>query len=372
MTSLLCLLPLLAEPVTIAKGVFGTTKDGQTVTSFTATKPNGFSVTLISLGATIQALNVPDADGDVADVVLGFDDVAGYESARNPYFGCTVGRFANRIANAEFSIDGKTYRVLANNGPHHLHGGGERNLSHVNWTGRIGKGKNGNGVVVFTYTSPDGEEGYPGNLEVTVRYVIEAKADAVAISYAATTDQATPVNLTNHSYFNLAGHDSGSIVDHRLQINAETYLPSGDDRIPTGEIASVAGTAYDFRKAAAIESQMDEADSGNGRTAYDLNYIVAAEPEGGRELPIAASVRDPKSGRTMLCLTTEPGVQLYTGNGLSDLPGKGGAVYEQYQGLCLETQHYPDSVNQPSFPSTILRPGERFASRTRYVFRTAN
>ena len=373
MFTAVCLAVLAADPVRVETGVFGQTAAGEDVASYTLTNDAGFSATLITLGATIQALHVPDANGETADVVLGFDDVAGYESGRNPYFGCTVGRFANRIRNATFQLDGQTHRVTANAGPHHIHGGGAGALSKKNWTGRVGKGRNGNGVVVFTCTSPDGEEGFPGNLKTTVRYSLEADANALSISYTATTDAPTPVNLTNHSYFNLAGHDAGAIVDHRLKVNADSYTVWDDARIPTGEIASVDGTPYDFRKPRPLGKRFAQTDA----DGYDINYILDENASGdpptddaGRaKLVVAAVAVDSDSGRVMICSTTEPGVQLYTGNGLRDIPGKDGATYQPYAGFCLETQHYPDAINQPDFPSPVITPEKPFESRTRYAFR---
>ena len=360
------------EPVTIEEGVFGKTADGQVVKSWTLSNAKGMRVTLISLGATIQSLHVPDAEGNTADVVLGFDDVAGYQSDANPYFGCTVGRYANRIAGASFDLDGQTYDLLANNGEHHLHGGGENALARKVWKGRASSQKSGAGTVTFRATSPDGEEGYPGQLEVTVRFTLEARSNALVIQYTAESDAPTPVNLTNHSYFNLHGHDGESIRDHVLKLNAARYTVADDSLIPTGQFASVQDTPYDFQRATAIGKRLDDADGGP-KAGYDLNYVInprVDDSDNPRKLNLVAIVRDRDTGRMLTCQSDQPGVQLYTGNFMGGIAGKNGATYEQYGAFCLETQHFPDSVHHDNFPSVIVKPGEPLKTRTRYVFST--
>ena len=352
----------------VTTGTFGQTKDGVEVPSFEIANDAGMTVRLISLGATVQSLTVPDRDGNSADVVLGFDDVAGYQGDSNPYFGCVVGRVGNRIANATFDLDGKTYTLKANNGDHHLHGGGENALSRKVWDGKVIEVKDGAGVE-FTVVSPDGEEGYPGKLNVTVRYIVPHDKNMLRIVYRTKSDAATPVNLTNHAYFNLAGHDAGPVKDHALKINAERYTATDDELIPTGGLAEVSGTPYDFRKPTRIGKRLSEANGGTEK-GYDLNYVLDKK-DGVKGPQQAVRVSEPKSGRVMLVRTTEPGVQLYTGNFMGGISGKGGATYEQYGAFCLETQHFPDSVHHENFPSTILKPGETFNSTTSYEFRVA-
>ena len=377
MLAAFALLLVPAGPVTIETKPFGTTADGQEVTQYVLANDHGMTLSLIDYGATIQALTVPDRDGNGADVVLGFDEVAGYESGQNPYFGCTVGRYANRIAGGKFSLNGTDYALVTNGGKNHLHGGGDDALSKKVWTGKIGQAKAtktnaknaDNGVVIFRTVSPDGEEGYPGKLVVTVRYVLSADQNTVTIQYEAKTDAPTPVNLTNHSYFNLHGQDGEDIRDHELKVFAAKYTPVDENLIPTGELASVQGTPFDFRKATPIGERL--LDAGNDPPGYDLNYVIRRTDERPiGQMTTAAFVFDPDTGRKLTCQTTEPGVQLYTSNGMAGISGKGGATYGRYQGVCLETQHYPDSPNQSAFPSTIVTPDKPYRSRTRYLFRT--
>lgn len=351
-----------AAPPTSAP--FGKSKTGESVELYTLT--NGkVTAKVMTLGATLVELHVPDKDGTVADVILGFDNAAGFESDDNQYFGCTTGRVCNRIAKGKFTVDGKQYSVAVNNGPNHLHGGNEKALSKVVWKARPFANDKGQGVE-FTYISPDGEEGYPGTLNVSITYFMPAANNSLELTYSATTDKATPVNLTNHAYFNLAGAGSATILDHNLLINADSYTDVDDTLIPTGQIKKVEGTPLDFRKATQIGARIDAVDK-TATTGYDHNYVLNAAPAGSN-LRLAAVLIDPKSQRQMKVTTTEPAVQLYTGNFLKGQKGKGGKVYAHRSALCLETQHYPDSVNHPNFPTTILKPGDKFSSQTVFQF----
>ncbi len=344
---------------------FGKTKDGVAVELYTLTNESGLTAKIMTRGATLVQLHVPDRDGKTTDVLLGFDDVAGYESDSNQYFGCTTGRVCNRIARGKFTLDGKEYSLAINNEPNHLHGGVEKSLDKLVWKAAPYTNKQGQGVK-FTVTSPDGDEGYPGTLNVTVDYFVPSKNNTVTINYEATTDKATPVNLTNHAYFNLAGEGSPTVLDHVLRLNASQYTPTDDTLIPTGEIASVEGTDLDFRKRTRIGDRIESI----GKTAaigYDHNFVLNPKEE-GKKLNSAAALIDPASGRIMRVLTTEPGIQFYSGNFLKGQKGKGGKVYNHRSACCLETQHYPDSVNHPEFPTTILKPGETFTSTTSFQF----
>jgi len=353
-----------AEP---KKEAFGKTKDGVPVEIYTIGNKSGFAARVMTRGATLVSLHVPDAAGKLADVLLGFDDVSGYEGDGNQYFGCTTGRVCNRIAKGKFSLDGKEYTLAINNEPNHLHGGVEKSLDKLVWTAAPMSSDKGQGVK-FTVTSADGDEGYPGKLDVTVTYFVPADQNAVTITYSAKTDKNTPVNLTNHAYFNLAGEGSATVLDHMLRINADNYTPTDDTLIPTGKIAAVAGTELDFRKRTRIGDRIESI----GKTAaigYDHNYVLNAAENGG-EMRLAAVLVDPQSKRRMRVTTTEPGVQFYSGNFLKGQAGKGGKTYAHRSALCLETQHYPDSVNHPEFPSTILKPGAEYTSTTTYAFDT--
>lgn len=341
---------------------FGKTKDGTDVEIYTLSSSKGLVARVMTRGATLVQLHVPDRDGNAGDVILGFDDVAGYEGEGNQYFGCTTGRVCNRIAGGKFTLDGKEYTLAINNEPNHLHGGVERSLDKVVWKAKPTSTDKGTGVI-FSYTSPDGEEGYPGNLAVTVRYFVPKDANRVAISYTATTDKATPVNLTNHAYFNLGGEGSKTVLNHVLKLNADHYTPTDDTLIPTGEIMPVADTSLDFftkptRIGKRIESLTETAALG-----YDHNFVLR-DAEDGTEYRFAAMLQDRKSGRRLRISTTEPAIQFYSGNFLMDQQGKGGNTYAHRSALCLETQHYPDSVNHESFPSTILKPGDTYTSST--------
>jgi aldose 1-epimerase len=341
---------------------FGKTTEGTPVEIYTLTNANGVEVKAMTYGCIITSLKVPDRTGKLADVVLGYDTLDGYLKD-SPYFGAVVGRYGNRIAKGQFTLNGKTYKLAINNSPNHLHGG-NKGFDKVVWKAAWKNGAQGVGVI-FSRTSPDGEEGYPGNLQATVTYTLTDKNELV-VEYRATTDKATPVNLTQHSYFNLAA-DDGDILGHQLTIDADRYTPVDDTLIPTGELATVAGTSFDFRKATAIGARID-ADNGqlkNGK-GYDHNWVLSRTGSG---LQHAVRVVEPKTGRTLDIATTEPGVQFYSGNFLDgSIKGKGGRVYKRRSGFCLETQHYPDSPNHPNFPSTILQPGQAYSSKTVFTF----
>jgi aldose 1-epimerase len=307
---------------------------------------------------------VPDASGKLADVLLGFDNVTGYESDGNQYFGCTTGRVCNRIAKGRFTLDGREYKLAINNEPNHLHGGLDKALDKLVWKAETLSTDAGQGVKL-SVVSPDGDEGYPGKLEVTVIYYIPADSNRLNITYGAVTDKATPVNLTNHAYFNLAGEGSPTVLDHELLLTAENYTPTDDTLIPTGKIAPVAGTDLDFRKRTRIGNRI-EAVAKTAALGYDHNFVLPARTTD--ELTFAAELVDPGSKRRMRVYTSEPGIQFYSGNFLKDQAGKGGKKYAHRSALCLETQHFPDSVNHPEFPSTILKPGAKFMSTTSYAF----
>ncbi|HEU4939531.1 MAG TPA: aldose epimerase family protein [Vicinamibacterales bacterium] len=345
----------------VTRAPFGKTGDGKTVEIYTLTNAQGVEMRVITYGGIITSVKAPDRSGHLGDIVLGFDTLDGYLKDP-PYFGALIGRYGNRIAKGQFTLDGKTFKLATNNGPNHLHGGG-KGFDKVVWNAVSGSDANGVSVTL-SRISPDGEEGYPGNLQATVRYTLTDKNE-LAIDYRATTNKATPVNLTQHSYFNLAGE--GDILGHELTIHASRYTPVDDTLIPTGELATVDGTPFDFRKATAIGARIaaENAQLKNGR-GYDHNWVLNRSGSG---LQPAARLVDPRSGRTLDVATTEPGLQFYSGNFLDGtITGKGGHVYRHRTGLCLETQHYPDSPNHPNFPSTILRPGETYSSRTVFTF----
>ena len=335
-----------AKKAGVTKSEFGKLPDGTVIDAYTLTNANGVKAKVITYGAILTELDVPDKSGKMGDVVLGFNNLKGYLDG-HPYFGATVGRVANRIAKGKFTLDGKEYKVAVNNGPNHLHGG-IKGLDKVVWKA-VPVEANNYSAVVLTYTSPDGEEGYPGKLSIQVTYSI-SKENALHIDYEAKTDKATPINLTNHSYFNLAG--SGDILGHELMLNAENYTPTDDTLIPTGKIAPVKGTPLDFTKAMPIGKRIGELKGEPG--GYDHNFVLPKHVG----LVLAAKVHDPKSGRVMEVLTSEPGIQFYTGNFLDGtLKGKNGEVYKKNHGFCLEAQHFPDSVNHPEFPTMTLKPG---------------
>ncbi len=342
--------------MSIKKESFGKIAAGQDVDVFVFENAGGMQVKIINYGATVVSVVVPDREGKLADVVLGFDDMAGYQSADNPYFGACCGRYANRIAKGRFSLGGVDYSLAVNNGPNALHGG------LIGFDKKIWEAEMVGEAVKMSLTSPDGDEGYPGTLKVEITYSL-TDAGEFRIEYAATTDRKTVVNLTNHSYFNLAG--GGSVHGHVAQIHADRYTVVDNDATPSGELRAVAGTEMDLLAPTPIGQNID-AVQGRG---YDHNYCINQTAEG--ELTLAAVVVEPISGRTLECRTTEPGVQFYTGNFLENISGKGGAVYTRHEGFCLETQHYPDSPNQPEFPSTELAPGETYAHTCIYTFGVA-
>jgi len=349
----------------IKKERFGKTSDGKPVHLYRLTNTNNMSAGILDYGGIVVSLKVPGNNGSCTDVVLGFDSVQGYEN-NNLYFGCIVGRFANRIANARFLLNDNEYKLAQNIKPNHLHGG-TRGFDKVIWAAKEISDTQGTGLRL-SYLSLDGEEGYPGNLAVKVTYRL-TDANELHIEYFAETDQDTVVNLTNHSYFNLSGHDSGDILNHVLTIHAEEFTATDARSIPTGEIKSLANTPLDFRDPVPvgdrIHDQYDALKYGNG---YDTNYVLN-NAQG--MLIKAAEVFDPKSGLSMEALTTQPGVQFYTGNYIEcNTPGKGGqTTYQKRSGLCLETQHYPDSPNQPHFPSVVLKPEDSYRHKTVYRFK---
>lgn len=352
--------PQASRPAGIQRAPFGTLPGGEAVEIFTLTNANGIELKAIGYGGIITSLKVPDRDGKLDDIVLGFDRLDDYVKD-HPFFGAIIGRYGNRIARGQFTLDGQTYKLATNNGPNHLHGG-NKGFDKVPWKVEPA-GKN---ALSFSRVSPDGEEGYPGTLRVQVTYTLTDKNE-LQVDYLATTDKATPVNLTQHSYFNLAGQASGNILGHQLMLNADRYTPVDETLIPTGKLAPVAGTPFDFTKPTAIGARINNSDPqlkhGGG---YDHNWVLNRK---GAGLQLAARVVEPKTGRTLEVATTEPGIQFYSGNFLDGtLTGKGGAVYKHRTGFCLETQHFPDSPNQPSFPSTILKPGAEYRSRTVFTF----
>ena len=338
---------------------------GTAVEMVTLKNTNGMAVQAISYGGIITSLKAPDRAGVVGDVVLGFDQSHQYFAEPTPpFFGAIVGRYGNRIAKGQFVLDGKTYPLVKNNGPNHLHGG-TKGFDKVLWAVTTSETPAGSSVT-FSRTSPDGEEGYPGNLAARVTYTLTEK-NALIVDYHATTDKPTIVNLTQHSYFNLAGEGSGDILGHQLTLNADRYTPVDDTLIPTGTLAPVAGTPFDFRLPTAIGARIDgehqQLKFGKG---YDHNWVLNKTGSGPQ---LAARLTEPKSGRILEISTTEPGVQFYTGNFLDGtIKGKNGHVYGLRTGLCLETQHFPDSPNRKTFPSTELRPGKAYDSRTIFAF----
>lgn len=334
---------------------FGTTPAGEKVELFTLTNAHGTVAKITNYGAILVSLEVPGRDGQKANIVLGYDTLADYVADPSS-FGATVGRYGNRIAKGRFTIDGQEYQLATNNGPNHLHGG------NVGFNKRIWKAEpSQDGTSVkFTYVSPDGEENYPGELTVHVTYTLTADNE-LRIDYQAQTTKTTHVNLTHHSYFNLAGHASGDVLEQVLQLNCDQYLPVDETLIPTGELKAVAGTPMDFTSPKKIGQDIAQAEG-----LYDHCFVIRDGGQGG--LKLAARATDPQSGRTMEIYTTEPGIQLYTANHLADVKGTDAAVYNKHQAFCLETQHYPDTPNQPSFPSTLLKPGETYRTTTVHKF----
>jgi aldose 1-epimerase len=345
-------------PVEVSE--FGTARDGAPIFVYTLRQPSGLSARVTSYGAMLIELHVPDRSGQLADVVLGFDTLEPYLRG-HPFFGNTTGRYANRIAGAKFTLDGVDYTLAANNGPNHIHGGRQA-LDKQNWQAEILDGPDGP-AVRFNHRSPDGAEGYPGTLDLAVTYTLTADGE-LRIDYQATTDKATVLNLTNHSYFNLGGAGSGDVLGHVLQLHADHYTVVDDALIPTGEIRSVEGTPLDFRTPQSIGARWDQLPA--TLKGYDHNFVLN-DWVPGRLVP-CAELYEPQSGRRMRVSTTEPGVQVYTAIHLRDVSGKDGLTYGPYGGVCLETQHFPDSPNRPEFPSTVLRPGETFQSTTVFAF----
>jgi len=352
--------------VGLKKAAFGKTKDGQAADIYTLTNAGGMEVAITNYGGVVVSVKVPDRNGKFADVVLGFDNFDGYLN-NTPFFGALVGRYGNRIAKARFTLDGHAYRLAPNDNGNTLHGG-LKGFDKQLWKAKDVSTKE-IPALELTYLSKDGEEGFPGNLSVTVTYSL-TPTNELKIDYAATTDKDTVLNLTNHSYFNLAGQGEGDILSHLMTINADWFTPVDATLIPTGELKSVAGTPLDFRKPTAIGARIDASDEqikfGRG---YDHNFVLNRK---GAGLTLAARVTEPSSGRVLEVLTTQPGLQFYTGNFLDGaIHGKAGKVYPRRSAFCMETQHFPDSPNQPKFPSTELKPGEQFHSATVFRFSTA-
>jgi aldose 1-epimerase len=344
----------------IQKQAFGKTLDGKEVDLYTLTNARGMTAKIMTYGGIVTELTAPDKAGKFENVVLGFDNLKDY-LAGHPYFGAICGRVANRIAGAKFTLEGKEHKLNANDGPNTLHGG-KKALDKVVWKAEPIEASAAVGLKL-TYLSPDGEEGFPGNLSVTVTYSL-TNNNELKIDYTAKTDKATPVNLTHHGYFNLATPKAGDVLGHELMIAADEHTPTDDKLLPTGKIEPVKGTPLDFTTPTAIGARLDKLKT--KPLGYDHNYVVRG---GGKALVLAARVHEPKTGRVMEVLTTEPGLQFYSGNFLNGKEkGHGGVVYRQHQGFCLEAQHFPDSVHHANFPSTILRPGQTYRQTTVHRF----
>jgi len=346
------------------KRPFGKTSDGKEANLYLLKNSNNVEIEITNYGGIVVSLKIPDRRGEMADVVLGYDDLASYE-ADTWHFGAIIGRYANRIANGKFHLNGREYTLTRNNGPNHLHGG-VLGFEKVVWRAREDSGSH-DGRLILEYVSEDGEEGYPGRLAVSVEYSLSDTND-FQIKYIATTDKDTVVNLTNHSYFNLKDAAEEGILLHQLQLNADQFTPVNENLIPTGELRRVNRTAFDFTRPEAVGSRINQDDPqlkfGRG---YDHNWALNRSAEGG--LSHAATLSELRSGRTMEIFTTEPGIQFYSGNFLDgSMRGKAGAPYKRHSGLCLETQHFPDSPNQPEFPSTVLKPHKRYESTTVFKF----
>ena len=352
----------VAAPAAITQAPFGTLSDGKVATLYTLRNASGSQVQITNYGGIVTAIRVPDKNGVRGDVVLGFDTLQGYID-KSPYFGALVGRYANRIAKGRFALDGKTYKVAVNNGVNHLHGG-VKGFDKQLWKATPMMLQDGP-ALELTLFSPAGQNSYPGNVNVRVRYTWR-NDDELRIVYRAVTDAPTVLNMTNHSYFNLRGAGLGTILDHQVKINADRYVPIDSTSIPFGPLARVAGTPFDFRSFHAIGERIDDDNTQlkNGQ-GYDHNFVLRNQTG---QLKLAVTVREPVSGRELRAYTTEPGVQLYTGNFLDGLNGKYGRLYPRRSGFCLEAQHYPDSPNQPSYPTTTLRPGQTYRQTTVYRF----
>jgi len=351
--------------MSVTSADYGTTPDGEKVTEFTLTNKNGLRVKLIDWGAHVTAVETPDRDGQLANITLGFDDLAGYMGPDNQHFGATVGRYANRIAKGKFTLDGQEYTLATNNGPNHLHGG-DKGFDRYVWKTEKIETPASVGVK-FTHASPDADEGYPGTLTATVTYSLN-NDNELSMDYTATTDKPTVVNLTNHCYWNLHGAGEGTVLDQQLTLNADQYLEVDETLIPTGKKIDVAGGPFDFTKGKAIGADFAEVKGDNPNGGYDHCYVVAGQPG---QLRLAATAVDPASGRTMEVRTDQPGIQFYTGNFLHDQTGAGGKKYPQQGAFCLETQKFPDSPNHPDFPSSELKPGETYTHRTVHKFGVA-
>ncbi|MGH9512177.1 MAG: aldose epimerase family protein [Terriglobales bacterium] len=351
---------------TMQKQAFGKIDDGQEMDLYTLTNTKGMQVAITNFGGTIVSIKVPDKSGNIADVVLGYDDAAGYQGGK-AYFGATIGRYGNRIAKGIFKLDGKTYHLPLNDGPNTLHGG-TKGFSQRVWTAKDVSGPAGQ-ALQLTYLSKDGEEGFPGNLSAKVVFTL-TNANELKIGYSATTDKDTVINLTNHSYFNLDGQGNGDILGTELTLHASRFTPVDSTLIPTGELRSVKGTPFDFTKSTAIGARINQ-DNEQLKLAggYDHNWVLDAGKTAA--LHSAAEAYDPRSGRVLDVWTTEPGIQFYTGNFLDGtIHGKEGKVYNKHYAFCLETQHFPDSPNHPNFPTTELKPGRRYHSETIFKFST--
>jgi aldose 1-epimerase len=344
------------KKMNIKKQTYGKTEDGKNVDLYTLTNAHGLKAEIINYGGIVTSLQVPDRDGKFADIVLGCDNLEDY-AKKSPYFGALIGRYGNRIAKGRFTLDGVEYKLATNNGPNHLHGG-IKGFDKVVWNAEPMETKEGP-ALKLTYLSRDGEEGYPGNLSCTVIYTL-TDSNELKISYEAKTDKNTIVNLTHHSYFNLAGFNSGDILGHEMQILADNFTPVDDTLIPTGEIKPVKGTPMDFTKPMTIGARIKDVPGG-----YDHNYVLNNSKG---KLALAATVYEPKTGRVMEVFTTEPGMQFYSGNFLDGTIKGKGAVYNKHAGFCLEAQHFPDSPNEPNFPSTVLKPGQTYTQLTAYKF----
>jgi aldose 1-epimerase len=361
MTSTANLSPIERQPFGEVEGV--------PVDRFMLTNENGMKVAILSFGAVVQEVWAPDREGTLANVVLGFRDLDAYV-ARNPHFGSVLGRFANRLRGASFTLDGTTHRITANRAPHSAHGGA-RPFDRYVWTATVDE-TNGVPGVTLTHVSPDGDEGYPGELTAHVTYSLTS-ANELVLTYRAMTTKPTVINLTNHSYFNLAGEGSGTIEDHVLQLDATRFVPTDIEQLPTGEIAPVTGTALDFTAPRRIGDALRDGSDEQVRIArgIDQTFVIDRPTPDDTSLLRAAHLVDPASGRVMTTHTTEPGLQVYTGNSLDgSLAGYSGKLHRQGDAICFETQHFPDSPNQPSFPSTVLRPGVEYRSTTIYAFGT--
>lgn len=356
------------DKMSITVSEYGKTEDGTAVEQYTLTNKNGLIVTLITYGGHITSVQTPDRDGKLANITQGFDDLAGYmDWTRNQHFGGTIGRFGNRIANGKFTLDGETYQLATNNDPHHLHGG-DVGFDQVIWKAEKVE-EEGSVGVKFTYVSADGEENYPGTLTCSVVYSLN-NDNELKMDYTATVEgKSTVLNLTNHAYWNLAGEGSGKILDHEVMLNCDKYLAVDKDLIPTGKLVEVKDNALmDFTTAKKIGKDFAAVEDGKKNGGYDHCYVVNGK---AGELRLAARVSDPASGRVMEIHTDQPGIQFYSGNFLHGQKGIGGKAYPAQGAFCLETQHYPDSPNQPSFPTTTLKPGETYRHTTVHKFSVA-